>query len=605
MWYVMLVIVGTIARQTDWMGGDGVFGPVSNWGTQYWISDSVTVATPGQVSLIATSRSYGNWTKHIVEANAGIPSYAQGLMPADIDKDGIQDLVAYTNNEIVWYKHDGLYNFSPNVIGAASASAWSPCTYPCDLDDDGDIDVLVATNNVGIGWFENKGLPNWEWHALDSLKGYHRVSATDVELDGDIDIVAVDDDPSPTGGDGDIYLFRDTTGNQAFKKELVRNLPNGVGWRVYTADFNNDGYPDIYSGAWNYIYVLLNNQSGNFTLGWTSHIDEWDGAWPADIDGDGDMDLIATEQSNIFGYYALLNNGTGTNFDTLLLISGVSFYDDGAMSCDMDLDGLSDIIGSYSRVGWFRQDSANPLTFTLYNIDAALGGASHWIYAAPLGNCTPSIDLLVTCDGAHIVYENNMLTGFAKIGYLESSILELTPPYLAACDLMYFYYNACVPSDTSLCFYWRAGIDSSGLVTNTWNGPYYAKTGVNIIDSFALLEVGRMFQYKAEFYGDPSDIAVLYEVWLNYECSGVCVEEQTIHTDADLQFVDNKLILYLPKADKIELAIYDIGGRLVKEIFNGYLPSGRYEFDTPQKPGVYFAKTRYAQQSKSLKFIKL
>ena len=62
----------------------------------------------------------------------------------------------------------------------------------------------------------------------------------------------------------------------------------------------------------------------------------------------------------------------------------------------------------------------------------------------------------MTGDEVHIVYENRMHTAFANIGYLESSLLELTPPTLQACELLQFGYIACVPENMSVGFYWRA-----------------------------------------------------------------------------------------------------------------------------------------------------
>ena len=171
--YILLAVLTFVARQTDWMGGSGVQGPVMNWGTQFWKSDSVTAATPGQVSLIATSVNYSNWIKHNVDSNSGINSAAQGLMPADIDNDGIVDLVAASKDSVFWYKNDGNYNFTKKAIGPALDYAdWCPCTYPCDLNKDGKVDVLVATPEIGVGWFENKLPGAWVYHSIDNTMGY-------------------------------------------------------------------------------------------------------------------------------------------------------------------------------------------------------------------------------------------------------------------------------------------------------------------------------------------------------------------------------------------------------------------------------------------------
>jgi hypothetical protein len=528
---MLLMIIGGISEQTDWMGGDGVLGPVNDWRTQYFTGDSVTAATEGQVSLVATQWDYSasGWAKHILENNSGIHCHTQGLLPGDVDGDGIVDLVAHCNDEVVWYKHSGDYLFFKNVVGPADdGGAANPCVYPCDLDGDNDMDVLVATHGIGAGWFEQQGLA-WVWHELDTTVGYHRISATDVELDGDLDIIAVDN--SFWQSHGDICLFRDTTGFQDFTKELAVALPDSEGWRVYAADFHGDGYPDIYSVHYN-VSVFNNDSSGHFSESFHTNFwgsEDYDGAWPSDIDMDGDMDLVCGNQYHFpYGFYAFLNDGTGNDFDTTLLVEDpINSYMDGSITRDIDLDGFPDIAGAHLRVGWFRQDSL--LAFTVHDIDTIDNGSCHWVYAAPLCNkCIPSIDLLITHTEAHVVYENRMLQAFAN-GWFESSMLQL--PADSLYKLLYFGYEACVPNDSSLAFFWRTGIDSTEVANKPWSGPHPAfRIGIPCVtDSFALgMQNTRMFQYKAGFKtGD--DIAVLYRVWLTYQSDIVRAEEKTNH----------------------------------------------------------------------------
>ncbi len=609
----LLVSFQSIAYQTDWMGGPGVCGPLSSWRTQYWLSDSVTTATEGQVSLIATNWDPSNWPIHTVENNPGILHSTQGFMPADIDDDGITDLVAYTADTVVWYKHDGHYTFSSkNIIGPADDGGFpTPCVYPCDLNQDGNIDVLVATNGIGVGWFENQLPSPWLYHNLDSLNGYHRISAVDVELDGNIDIIVADN--AMDCYCGNIYLFRDTTGNQDFRKESIVTFPaDSQAWRVYPADFNHDGYPDLYAVHFD-VRIFLNDSTGHFYESWS--FDNWpgrefDGAWAEDINMDGNMDLVCGNYYNTpRGFYGFLNDSAlpGDSFNVKILALEDS-YMDGAIARDIDLDGFPDIAGTLYRVGWFRQNPTNPLTFTIHQIDTIK--ESHWIYAEPLCNrCTPAIDLLVTGIGSHRVYENQMLTSFAHTGDLESSMLEIVTRYYEPCTLQYFAYDACVPNDSSLSFYWRAGVDESLLVWSDWKGPYSATKGLDITDSFAFPDTAaRMFQYKAEFK-KGSDIAVLYEVRLHYECSGVGVEE-TVPIIQELQMLktamdNSKLILKLPVDDCISLKLYDVTGRLVKSVFDGYLSSGTHEFEVPCKAGIYFARLHSTQGKQTLKLIKL
>jgi hypothetical protein len=580
------------------MGGDGVLGPVSDWRTQYYAGDSITVATEGQVSLFATQWNYtsSGWVKHVVESSG---ARDQGFMPADINGDGIRDLVAPYPDSGVWYENSGDYAFTKHLIGPNDNITY---TYPCDLDEDGDMDILTGGNGKA-GWYENNALV-WTWHEIDSTGTRNRVSPADVDIDGDIDII---------GGGASIYLFRND-GSENFTSELVTSLPSTEGWRVRPADFNGDGYPDIYSVCYN-TYIFLNDGTGHFTQSF--HVDYWptsdfDGAWPSDIDMDGDMDLVC---ATFFGcpwgrFYAFLNDGTGNSFDTLFLTGdGSRNYCDGAIARDIDLDGYPDIAGTFQKVGWFRQDPLNPLTFALYNIDDI--NDAHWIYADKVcEKCIPSIDLLVgNNDGSLIVYENKMLEGFATTGTLESSVLELATTDI--CSLRYFEYEACVPNDTSLCFYWRAGLNLADIVAKPWDGPRYATTiGIPCItDSFVVgIDEAYMFQYKAEFR-NGDDIAVLYRVWLTYDCGSTGIDEESgrfgREQEVNITFSnDGKLLLDIPCQGNISLEIYDITGRLVKSIFDGYLSSGAHQFDAPKNTGIFFAVLRTQESKRTLKIVK-
>jgi hypothetical protein len=593
------------------MGGQNVLGPVTDWGTQYYMSDSVTAATPGQVSLVATERNYSAWVRHVVDNDPGIKGGAQGLMPADIDGDRAMDLVAHSNGNVFWYKNVGNYDFLKCLIGpAANGTYFWSCVCPCDLDKDGDDDVLVATKVIGVGWYENENL-SWTWHSLDNTRGYQMVSASDVELDGDIDIIAVDNNSSsPNYVWGDIHLFRND-GADSFFNEIAVDLPDKQGWRTRTADFSGDGYPDIYCSHSD-VSVFINDSTGSFIQSFfRNHWSEADadGMWPSDIDMDGDLDVIygGKVTSTVVGFNALLNDSTGQNFQHTIL-QGTQHgsqhtYSDGAIACDMDLDGLPDIVGTCYRVGYYRQDPSNPLTFSLYDIGAL--GNSHWVYASPLGRmCLPSIDLLVTDDGGHIVYENQMLLDFANLGWLESSVFRLA----RVCSLRHFGYEVCAPSDTAIAFYWRDGTSMGDILSKPWSGPEYASLGMVSRDSFPVgPKTASMFQYKVEFRKGPDDIGVLYEIWFAYDCRSTGTEEvdTALSDKPDLRFSNGDIILSLTGDEAISLIVYDAAGRFVNELFRGKLSQGMHKFSISGKPGIYFAKLESGMSKKTLKFTKL
>lgn len=604
----LLTIICVLQKQiqSDWMGGSGIQGPVSQWGTRYYSGDSITAATQGQVSLVATSWDYSQWVKHSIEVNPGIIRCTQGLLPADIDKDGIEDVVAHTNDTVVWYKHDGNYGFTKNIIGPASVvgGKMTSCVFPCDLDKDGDIDVLVATSGIGVGWFKNSLPGAWGYNKIDSTHAYHRVTAADIDLDGNMDVIASIDSTSPFTGT--IYIFKNG-GSQNFSVAQSIVTWDG-GWRVYTVDFNKDGYPDLYSVYLN-TDIYLNDKTGHFNRSFYADLwggsPDFDGAWPSDINMDGNMDLVCgSVNTTDYGFHAFLGDGLG-NFTDSLLVSNMLPYTDGSMARDVDLDSLPDIVGTYTQVGWLRQ--TGNLTFAPYGIDSSLTKESHWVYATPFGNqCVPTIDLLVTQEGEHMAYENKIVKGFASPGNLTSSVLKLSDTLKSA---MYFGWSACVPGDSTLAFWWRADSLASTIDTQAWWGPYYAIKDTDSVKIPLYYHCARYFQYKAEFWQQnmPAEIASLYEVWVGYDtCQPAGVEEAKTVQNFSLQVIGNRILLSPnKKLNNVELSIYNTAGELVQTVYKGPLDVKSYTFIPKLRTkGVYLVTLKHSGKTETVKMVK-
>ena len=64
--------------------------------------------------------------------------------------------------KIEWFENDGSQGFTNHVIDSEFNDAIS--VYATDVDSDGDIDILAAGNN--ITWFENDGNQNFTEHTI-------------------------------------------------------------------------------------------------------------------------------------------------------------------------------------------------------------------------------------------------------------------------------------------------------------------------------------------------------------------------------------------------------------------------------------------------------
>jgi hypothetical protein len=147
----------------------------------------------------------GDWSKpdfraHTVDPRTG----GVQMIPADLNGDGRMDVVALLAQEhetVLAYLNTGAFTFERRVIYAAPHPNWgSSGIQLVDLDRDGDRDVLLAHGDTfddfivkpyhGIQWLENRGDYPYVEHTLAAMPGVHGISAADVDLDGDLDIVA-------------------------------------------------------------------------------------------------------------------------------------------------------------------------------------------------------------------------------------------------------------------------------------------------------------------------------------------------------------------------------------------------------------------------------
>lgn len=247
------------------------------------------------------------WTKHVVYQGA----QCMTAIAADFTGDGRPDIICNAGNvtrllvapdwrEIVLDQSE-----EHNFIHSEAF----------DVDQDGDTDYIGARYNPGlIVWLEQPENPlaeKWPVRLVsDQVHGIHGLIRGDVDLDGQLDLLATSAQPKPPYPNS-LAWFRvpaDVKNAASWQANLfAQNDAPGLTHYLGFGDVNGDGRPDAASGAkggpqdpsgmgeW----FAWWEAPADPTRAWTKHLlsDKQPGATnihPADLNGDGRVDFIAS-----------------------------------------------------------------------------------------------------------------------------------------------------------------------------------------------------------------------------------------------------------------------------------------------------------------------
>lgn len=274
-----------------------------------------------------------------------VVGYNRNVEMFDIDGDGDLDNFSSGGNDtnLYWQRNDGTAAPTQQFIGSTLIT-WSASGG--DLDSDGDIDAVAAISNAGgtnfLIWFINNGAGGFTpGGTIASISGgsYTRYRVIDINKDGAMDIVGYDQL-------GLKLTWLQNNGSQIFTEKPIATFASNTDYqRIAWGDVDGDGDIDVFSGALNSPPTLRwfeNDGSGIFT---THTLPVTGGntinyVRVVDVDGDLDMDLMA-------GGYWFQNDGA-QNF-TQVGIPGLAtgpslYYAISGNYADMEGDGDMDLI---------------------------------------------------------------------------------------------------------------------------------------------------------------------------------------------------------------------------------------------------------------------
>jgi hypothetical protein len=251
-----------------------------------------------------------------------------GIASGDINNDGLIDLYFVSNNgSNKLYLNKGNLRFEDisSKANIEGNSSWNTGATMVDVNNDGFLDIYLCSVsglldfkghnelfiNNGDGTFTEKA----KEYGLD-FKGYSTQSYFfDYDKDDDLDVYIVNhavhttvshgpadsrNKRAPLVGD---VLLKNVGGKfiDASKEANIFGGANGYGLSASIADYNNDGWDDIYvcNDFHEDDYYYINNQDGTFTEDLTntfSTISRFSmGSDAADLNGDGYQDIVTLD----------------------------------------------------------------------------------------------------------------------------------------------------------------------------------------------------------------------------------------------------------------------------------------------------------------------
>ncbi|NOZ75796.1 MAG: PKD domain-containing protein, partial [FCB group bacterium] len=515
--------VGTISWSWDF--GDGGNSSEQNPVHTYEADGSYTVSqtvSDGENTDMVTRTNYITVTlstgdvgfmSHTISTEA---DYVHSVFACDIDGDGDEDVLSASryDSKIAWYENtDGQGTFgAQQVISTEGSSPRS--VFAIDLDGDNDADVLSASSGDDkIAWYENTdGNGSFGAQQVISTDADYAFSvyACDIDGDGDNDVL------SASSNDNKIAWYENIDGSGSFgAQQIVSSIAIGA-YTVYSADLDGDGDMDVLSACGgNNTIAWYENTDGNGTFGAKQIIStDADWAWTvhaADIDGDGDMDVLSgsVADGKIAWYENTDGNGTFGAQQIIYTVDGSPFS---VVAADVDNDGDQDVLSAYEgeypdyidRITWYENTDGQG-TFSTEHV------------------------ISESCDGAMSVFASD-IDGDGDRDVLSASYSD---------DKIAWHENT--------------------LIT------------LSITD------------------GDPVQIPVEFVLEQNYPnpFNGATVIEFT-----------------LPEAGYTTLAIYNLRGQKVDQIIQRYLSVGNYRFTWQpqyQPSGMYFARLISGSTSATIK----
>ena len=203
--------------------------------------------------------------EHLLDPRPG----AIHAFPFDADADGDLDIavsLSQLSEEILLFRNEGGGEFTEEVLFKATTEDYGMSGIELsDLDQDGDTDILFTNGDEGdkivdgdpyefhgLSWLENDGLGGFTVHEVVRQWGAYAVRAVDIDGDADLDLVLANHQIDEWHPDTEVQrvIWLENDGAQNFTGHRVLDAPTLM-LTIDVMDGDADGVPEIVGGSFN------------------------------------------------------------------------------------------------------------------------------------------------------------------------------------------------------------------------------------------------------------------------------------------------------------------------------------------------------------------
>lgn len=298
-----------------------------------------------------------NFQEHVVTTSINSP---RSVYTVDINGDGDLDLLFNGSNKLVWSENlDGQGNYDlPQIISTSFNG--SNYIYPEDIDNDGDIDVISAEwGEAGIvAWYENTdGLGNFDPKQIITTDiDYARsVYAADLDSDGDLDVISASNHPDK------LAWYENLDGLGDFGAQNIISTTQNTPTIINAVDLDNDGDVDVICSSWYDGWIawyenidgLGNFGTHQFITGGQIGVEN---TMAIDIDNDNDYDILSSSYE-FYGKVVWCENidSSGTFGPAQIITTSANRPQ--VTAADLDNDGDVDVLSAgntHDKIAWYE-----------------------------------------------------------------------------------------------------------------------------------------------------------------------------------------------------------------------------------------------------------